>query len=305
MGVFAGLAISAKLNSAIVLILFFTRYIYELFPLEKKPLKTKAELIQISKVFCSLLALFLVVMSTYYIHFRLARTPLQKRFYASKQVLRDSILRDDVSLKSFAIFMKENIRYIKRFSDGVPRLRPDSPKENGSHPIFWPIGKKSINYRWDKTKDGRVIHHQLQANPIGWGISLLAIVLSLGLIISRRIFGLEIRKEKQNTYRVIETLSFMWIAYMFVMMNMGRVMYLYHYLIPLCFGFILALQIFSFLFQNHRKKLSLQAGLICLLLAQFLCFWHFRHFAYQIPLTPEQYAQRDWLEIWRYKNVFW
>lgn len=308
MGVFTGLAVAIKLNSAILLILFLTRYLYELFS-RTKPSISK-ELSLIAKAACSLLISALILIGSYYVHFRLARTPLEKRFYASEQALRQSILSDDTSLKSFAIFMKEQIRYVKRFSDGVPRLKPDGPNENGSHPVFWPLGKKSISYRWDKTKDGKVIHHRLQANPIGWAISFIALILSCSLIIAHRVFKFEVKEDQETSYRIIESISFMWLSYMIVMLNIGRVMYLYHYLIPLCFGFILALQIFQFIFYNFerddlRKRFLIFSGITFLFVAQALCFWHFRHFAYQIPLSPQDFAERQWLSLWRYQNVLW
>ena len=69
--------------------------------------------------------------------------------------------------KYFGAMLKDNLVFMANYNKGVPKLDVCKPDENGSHPLAWLVGKKSINYRWEKGDEG-VRYMYLQVNPITW-----------------------------------------------------------------------------------------------------------------------------------------
>ena len=126
--------------------------------------------------------------------------------------------------------------------------------ENGSYPMTWPVMNRTISFRWEwGTKDGSVPKNNkyirysyLIGNPLIWGIGLFSIILSLVLIISYLFLGLPLRNKR--IFHYILTLTALYLAYMIGVLSVERVMYLYHYLIPLIFTLILASLLFVYNF---------------------------------------------------------
>jgi dolichyl-phosphate-mannose--protein O-mannosyl transferase len=317
LGLFIGLAAAVKVTSFILLLLFPFLYLKTIlgpYPSEATSEGVASGKLKFSSCIGNLwkpmagIAMSLIALSAiYYVHFRLARNVVNKRFYLANTELRKDLKEDNTSFSAFATFMKETIRYTDRFNDGVPRLRPDGPKENGSHPVFWPLGKKSISYRWDKTKDGKIRHHRIHCNPVGWAISFISLLLCTSLIAAHRVFDLAVSDSNRRTYGLIEIFAAMWWAYMIVMMGLGRVMYLYHYLVPLFFGCILSLLLYLYLFSGlHKKrKVILYSSVLLFTLAQAIAFWYFSPFTYHLPITPNEFWQRQWTTLWRYELILW
>ncbi len=154
----------------------------------------------------------------------------------------------------------DNWLYMAQYHKGVPNLdlckRDDKGNltENGSYPITWPVMNRTISFRWEwGTKDGStpkdskyVRYSYLIGNPLIWGIGLFSIILSLVLIISYLFLGLPLRNKR--VFHYILTLSTLYLAYMIGVLSVERVMYLYHYLIPLVFTLILAALLFVYNF---------------------------------------------------------
>ena len=107
--------------------------------------------------------------------------------------------------------------------DGIALTDP-----NGSHPWQWLIGSGAIIYRWDGGANGYSVL-AIVANVAVWLVSLAGVVL--GLI---------------GTVRGFDPLRAMllagWTASMAALawLDQGRVLYLYHYFIPLLIGHALA-----------------------------------------------------------------
>ena len=154
----------------------------------------------------------------------------------------------------------DNWLYMAQYHKGVPNLdlckRDDKGNltENGSYPITWPVMNRTISFRWEwGTKDGStpkdnkyVRYSYLIGNPLIWGIGLFSIILSLVLIISYLFLGLPLRNKR--IFHYILALSVLYLAYMIGVLSVERVMYLYHYLIPLIFTLILAALLFVYNF---------------------------------------------------------
>ena len=106
--------------------------------------------------------------------------------------------------KNFPTMFKDNLAFMANYNKGVPKLDVCKPDENGSYPLAWLVGDKSINYRWEKS-DGGVRYMYLQANPITWFLGLVGIILSLILIIGRVVFKTPIKNK--NLFYLITTFA--------------------------------------------------------------------------------------------------
>lgn len=307
LGILIGLAAAVKLTSFILLLLLPFLLVRKKYLKEDAVFSIGETIRSLWKPAMSILLVICTMSAIFYIHFGIARNVIKKRYYLADTQLREDLKSNNTSASAFVHFLKESFRYIDRFNAGVPRLRPDSPKENGSHPVFWPFGKKSISYRWDKTPDGRVRHHRIHSNPVGWSISFLSIILCTSLILGHRVFDLAIESRNRLNYLLIEVFTSMWWAYMLVMIILGRVMYLYHYLVPLYFGFFASCLLYLYLFrqiETERRKI-LYTSILLFTAAQALTFWYFSPFTYHLPLTPNEFWNRQWTSLWRYELILW
>ena len=149
--------------------------------------------------------------------------------------------------------LKDNLAFMANYNKGVPRLDVCKPDENGSYPLAWLVGDKSINYRWEKSGEG-VRYMYLQVNPITWFFGLAGIILSLILIIGRIVFKTPVKNK--NLFYLITAFATLYIIYMAIMLRIERVMYLYHYFIPLIFSFILAYLAFNYIFEEKKASKS-------------------------------------------------
>ena len=304
-GLLAGFAISIKANGAIIVFLFPFLFILD----QKEKLKQLA----VSKLF--LLRKFLlnglfftfgaiiIFCLTWYVHFSLGRVATNDKYYNAsdeyRQIMNDDLVSDP---KYFTTMLKDNLAYMSNYNKGVPSLDICKDGENGSHPLLWPLGGKTINYRWDKNSDG-VRYMYLQSNPAVWFLGLAGIVLSLVLIVGKIIFKNPIKNKK--LFYLMLSFSSLYIIYMAVMLRIERVMYLYHYFIPLIFSFILAFLVFNYIFEekiaNKSKKIYL--GLIILVIVIAGTYKFFSPLTYYEPLTTEQFKQRMWFEFWKLKPI--
>ena len=293
-GIVFGAAISIKLNSAIILLLIIFMGFAEL--------KRQSKFSILCKISTALMIAFIILVSSYYAHFRLARRIMGKDYEVSsgyKEILKSN----NSSLSAFIATAYDFTEFIDRYNSGVPRLKGDTPKENGSHPIFWPLGKKSISYRWDKTSDGEVKYLKLQCNPCGWFLALLSIITAISAISARRLYSVNF--SDKTTYFLMESSALIYLSYMLVMFNMGRVMYLYHYFIPLCLCFIIGILFLRLKFPEERFSMKFSFCISCLALAQIICFFYFMPFTYHLPLSAQEFVDRSWLEIWRNELILW
>jgi len=263
------------------------------------------------------------------------------------------------NLRAFPRQMLEHISFTQYYNDGVPELDVTKSGENGSSPWTWPIGNKTINYRWeiawspglgysadvkiselcdknvwtdgDKTaacsplydtvqkvcdsqlsdsikqkvcsKDAKYLY--LQGNPAAWSLSLIGVLFAVALIISRVFFGLKIIYPR--LFGAICSLLLLYIAYMISVMQIKRVLYLYHYFIPLMLGMLLAALVFTYISRPMLKFLETRRFVyaLCILLVctVFAVYSFFSPLTYYKPLSKEQFNERIWNRDWQLKAV--
>jgi dolichyl-phosphate-mannose-protein mannosyltransferase len=259
------------------------------------------------KVLAACAAMLAVVALVFTIHTALGRKMPDGATSAGKQDIEamSPAYRDFIHFKRTltpAVVATVTVDYFKFMSKshlGVPKLDVCKVGENGSHPMHWPIMDKTINYRWDKTGD-RVAYVQLAGNPVVWGLSLLAVLLSAGLIAGHRVFGQPV--SDKPTYTLIEVFGGMYLVYMGLHLYLGsqRVMYLYHYFLGLMLGCVLLALCGRYLISARaafaRHVARWLGGMILLLVLGYL---------YVLPLTYHLHIGKthcEWLN-WPFKTV--
>ncbi len=307
LGVLVGLATSVKINGLILLLLFVM-----LFGTDKWAEIKALDVLSLSKrllttIPISVASLVFILLATFYIHIALGTAmPTHQTYSASDEYTALINNNETLGLSGFVTALKDNYAYMENYANGVPRYDACKVGENGSLALAWPVGSKTISYRWSKdTIDGetRVRYHTIVANPVVWFSVAFGLVLSLGLIISRFVYGNAVKDT--TLFYWICALMVMYLSYMLTMLRIERVMYLYHYLVPLLFGMLNLALLFTYIFRENLQQKNLHtyvnlAGFVILVIGVFFIF---APFTYSWELTEAQFELRNWFSFWKMQVV--
>jgi dolichyl-phosphate-mannose--protein O-mannosyl transferase len=297
LGLWIGLGLAVKVNGLILILLFPFLFGYE----HKDHLKS---VVLIAKDgFLKALAfsgtIMAVLLIFFYIHTSLG-TSLAKHFdYKASSEYKEVITKGQAAnLSHFPLMLKDNFLFMKAYSAGVPRYDACKPGENGSLSTTWPFGNKSINYRWEK-KDGKTLYLYLQGNPLIWFSGILGVILSLSLIIS---YGISEQKTPhKRLFFILSFLTFVYVSYMIVMFNIERVMYLYHYFIPLVFSLFIFFAVVNYIYHHSiackHKIFYVAIGLFVVEIVWTYLF--FSPLTYYKPLSTLEFMDRVWFDFWK------
>ncbi len=252
-----------------------------------------------------MVATFVVVYGgIWFVHFSTAssiNTALERKGVFKAQDGAFAALRDheNDTLWALPVMVKDAFRYSTNYNEATPRLNLCKKDENGSPPYFWPFAARSINYRWDTSSDGTVTSYlYLQANPIVWLYSLLGVLSGGSLVFYMYFLG----GWGKLRHGPLVTLFFaLYGGYMAGVLQIDRVLYLYHYFIPLLIGVILFGLSLSELQNVGPLRVSERTRVNLLRFAAFtvlISFAYFRPLAYHEPLTNSELASRAWLKLW-------
>ena len=209
---------------------------------------------------------------------------------------------DEGSYLSPASFYKlwktQQFDYIQKYNAGVPKLNLCSGEEKGSPSYFWPIGARSINYRWEKADNNEYRYLYLQSNPVIWFGALLGVITAASLSIASILVPLALPLKNRG---LIFTFLALYFGYLVGVSIPGRVMYLYHYFIPLIFAYILL----ALVIVEISKMFSFSVGhpvkiLISTIFAA-LSFWSFRLYSpltYYKPISASQLRSLAIIPLW-------
>jgi dolichyl-phosphate-mannose-protein mannosyltransferase len=307
LGVVIGLGMSVKVTSAIELLLFVMLFGVDQWKnIQTYNYRALAKRLIIT-VPTGVVPLALVFLSVFYIHIGMGTKVIAGKTYKASPEYLQAIQRGDTwSPSTFVIGMRDNFKYMSEYAPGVPKLDECKPDENGSYAMDWLLGKKTISYRWDKdTVNGQVEvkYMNIVANPIIWFSVLAGIVLSLGLIMSKFIYG---QKEKNTPlFYWICALTSLYMCYMIAILQIERVMYIYHYLVPLVFGMLNLALVFSYIYREdilaNNKHLWINLSLYIMLVIGVFAF--FAPFTYGIGMTEDQFEMRNWFSFWKLQVV--
>lgn len=301
LGILIGLALSVKLNSWILLLLIPICFYFEV---KQKKIKVW-ELISIAidRVFIVTILILIIFLGTYYLHIRLANKVVNNNYYEATEPYKKILNQKKTSnLINAPLMIRDQILFIPHYEKGVPVYDACKADENGSQPWTWPFGNKTINYRWDKSGD-KVRYLYLQANPIIWGTGILSIIFSVVLLLSKLIFGLKIKDKR--LYQILMIILSLYCAYMFSILTLKRVMYLYHYFLPLLLSLISSGALFSYFYHDQiiKRKWLIYGGASFFVIVVFLCFIIFSPFTYYQSLTTAQFQLRNWFSWWHLKPI--
>jgi dolichyl-phosphate-mannose--protein O-mannosyl transferase len=261
------------------------------------------------------LAIVFVFSFVFFIHFNIAKTPIGNNTFAkfTSPETKNAIAKGETgNLANFASQLKDNLYYISESQKGVPAWDPTKgDNEAGSLPITWPIGNHAIRYYASAYTKSETVAGQpnqsvrytsylyLVVNLTVWLLVLIGVLLSLVLIISRFVFGYQIDQDANSKkgFWWVTLFTGLYVAYMVSVMQIERVMYLYHYFLPLIFGLIGSAVLFDYYFQK-RNKLIMAGLLIFIAVLIFLNFLYFAPFSYNFDFTEESFEARRWLKYW-------
>ncbi|WP_339899918.1 phospholipid carrier-dependent glycosyltransferase [uncultured Gilvimarinus sp.] len=307
LGVIIGLAVAVKVNALVLLLLFVMVYGVD----QWQAIKT-FDLIALIKRLAStvpagVIPLALTFFAVFYIHIGLGQQISPHKDYSASTEYQQKInAGESWAPGTFVIAMQDNLKYMSNYADGVPRLDVCKDGENGSAAIGWPLGTKTINYRWSKrTIDGTtyVRYHNLVTNPVVWFSVLAGVVLSAGLIIGRFVYNNPVKDT--SLFYWICAFTGLYISYMVAILQIERVMYMYHYLVPLVFGIINLALVFSYIFREQLQTANRHTYINLAVFMAFTVgvFFIFAPFTYSWELTEAQFELRDWFDYWKLEVV--
>ncbi len=303
MGLFTGLACMVKVNSAIVLLLYPMLFIGTNFK-QISSFKINFAIIidLLKKIAFSVVPMLLISAVIWQIHFGLGtKMPVNQNYFISERYAEIIAEKQTWNPLNFPIMLSDNLMYMENYQKGVPKLDLNKEGENGSRPITWPFGNKSINYRWNR--NGAVTQYlYLQGNPLIWGFAILSIFISIPVMFF-------IRRDKNPKIRekgaFILFFLIIYTFYMIAMIRIERVMYLYHYFIPLIITFFIFALNFSYIF---RKEIESKSPLFLFTVSLFVLliisvFLFYSPFTYYLPINRTDFIKRIWFEFWGLQYV--
>ncbi|TDR37858.1 dolichyl-phosphate-mannose-protein mannosyltransferase [Tahibacter aquaticus] len=309
LGTLVGLSIAVKLNGAVLLTLPVALFLAEQWPVlnEARWRAVARRLSRAVPAFC--LPALLVFFGSFYVFIATATEVVPGHTYkASAEYLQHLRERTTWTAAGFRAGLRDHLRYMAEYADGVPRLDVCKPGENGSDATRWPLGGKTINYRWNREMVQGVSYVEytyLVSNPVVWLGVLGAMVLSVALLLGRAVFGHAVDPARRRDFCWILLFSSLYIAYFAAILQIERVMYLYHYLLPLLFGIANLALVWNYLFgaglaQGHWHA---RVNLLLFLLLVAAGFVYFAPLTYGWPLSTTQMQQRAWFDVWQLQPV--
>ena len=200
---------------------------------------------------------------------------------------------------NFIVMLRDNLKYSQNYERRVPPLDLCKEGEIGSAPLNWLVGGKAIKYRSETNNATGVSgFNYLMGNPIIWFSGLLAVVTSFILVGSSLIFGLKIKNKPLFQLIVVFLLGYL--GYMATVLPISRVLYLYHYFIPLLFSFFMAFCLCLYGFLEHFQKRDKIVWVSVLLFfgLVFAVYLFFSPLSYNVPIPFNDFIKRDWFSFW-------
>ncbi len=254
----------------------------------------------------AVLAFAIVFVGVWQAHFTLASTvqvELENQGYflaseASRRILDEGV---SGSLLHFGTRFADAQRFVTHYARGVPRLDLCKPDEAGSPWFFWPVGARAINYRWETEggdEDATYRYLYLQSNPAAWALGLVGVFAALAFLLAS--VALPLHGRVAGRFLMLVFLG-LWIAYMVAVSRIDRVMYLYHYFLPLLLSFVLFALALGAAGTGGRRGLDAHrreaiAGVCALAIVG--CFFFYKPLTYYQPITDRDFMTRSWVDLW-------
>lgn len=293
LGILVGLALSVKINSAILVFLFPILF-YDKINQKFSDRKSYLQLFKNFFVqgFSFSFGCVIIFLSVFYIHQVLAVRQLpEKEPYNGYQI--NSQYKSIIDKKDFYnplnVFFSTYgwYQYQTNYNKGVPRLDVTKPDENGSYPTNWIVGRKAISYRWQRYPVPKSEHFTYSFNspnknqitldqharlPLEekqkWVVAVqylylqvnpaISLIGILGLVLSSSLIlaklFFSLKIINHKYFSLISYFTLLYIIYMASVLSVGRVLYMYHYFIGLMLSLIMFSLVFYYKFEDLITK---------------------------------------------------
>ncbi|MFA9440540.1 phospholipid carrier-dependent glycosyltransferase [Uliginosibacterium sp. sgz301328] len=302
MGAVAALALMVKVNGVLLLALFVPLYFRDARHLSWRAWGKLGRDFAL-KSGSAVAALLLVVWAVFYVHALIGNRVPSMAGEAGRQDIQNMspAYRNQLETSGavtpwlVAGIARDYFKFMDKDHLGVPKLDVCKPGENGSYPLSWVVENKNINYRWD-SNNGKTSYVQLAGNHLSWLLGLAAVVLALGLMMARRIFGMPVADTR--IYGLIEVFGGLYVVFMALHIYLGsqRVMYLYHYFLGLLISYVLVVLLWMYLEAVKpfvkRHRLALLGSLAAVI---FVSYAYVSPLTYHWPLSKQQCERENWL----------
>jgi len=220
-------------------------------------------------------------------------------FFSASTQLKEILTSEQPRPIAGTIYLVQDyFSFLARYTRGVPALNYCKDSENGSYPLLWPLGAKTISYRWNRSGD-TTSYLYLVPNPVIWWTALAALLTTFALLVIR---ALGLRTQKLPQENLLIFLVVLYLLYMVAVLNVTRVLYLYHYFIPLMLTFMMVGILTSDLSSLGRFRgwsASKKAvGVLCWVALCIGSFLFYAPLTYYSPLTIDQFERRSLLSLW-------
>lgn len=250
-----------------------------------------------------LLGFLIVYCFAWYLHFAIGKNTNQalenSGYYQASEQLKEIIDEGKTgSLAAFGVQLRDHLKFGPHYNRGVPKLDLCKPGENGSPWFMWPIGARTINFRWESAGPGVHGYLYLISNPFGWFTGLLGVALAMMLFGAHLL--LPVKTKLKRPYLIFSILV-LYVCYLTAISQIDRVMYLYHYFPPLIFSFILFGLSFDELTNIWKWKMTESLKIWILLGFSFCIFFtylFYQQLTYYMPIDSESFQRRDIIRLW-------
>lgn len=258
---------------------------------------------------------FSVLLGSYAVHFSLINKTGDGVHEYSKQYQQSLQSQDGEASRSSVSFwhkLTEEYKASVRYENGVPPLNMckecTGEGEIGSHPSTWPLMGRVIAYYWRREADDHSSYSFITfiGNPVVWYAGLAGIIVTLSLIIA----GIFINRQlvQWETAFILFGYLLNYVPLFFI----TRVMYLYHYLIPLMFSVLLFCMIIHTYFvlskdyekSNRVKWFFTNRYAVLLPVIIFLTivgYALYAPFTYALPVSKEYFDAVNIFPVWDLK----
>lgn len=222
-------------------------------------------------------------------------------YYGASDKAREWIVKREGLgfVEARVVEIEEAIRYSDEYNQNVPALDMKKVDEVGSPWFMWPLGGRTINYRWETPDSENYRFIYLVGNPVVWSLSLLGVVLGTSWVVGG-VWCWYRPKKKVDGF--VLTLVMMYWAYMFPFMFLiKRVMYLYHYLPALFLGLLilgLVVDRTKYFFGRRVTSVRKRGFVWGLLIVTVAAFWIYKPFVYYLPLNRGAFYSRAISPTW-------
>jgi dolichyl-phosphate-mannose--protein O-mannosyl transferase len=109
----------------------------------------------------------------------------------------------------------------------------------------------------------------------------------------------------ENLFHWVCGFTALYVCYMVAILQIERVMYIYHYLVPLTFGALNLAMVFTYIFRDevleNNRHTMINLGVFVLLVIGVFAF--FSPFTYGFQMTEDEFALRNWFSFWQLNVV--